>query len=186
MEAFSEGDEEAFVKLYERYRDRMVRFARRLVGEQALAEEAAQDVFLKLYQSRDRYVTKSRFSTFLYRIATNHCLNIRARHEHKLTDRSVVAEDQARTEADQPETVQRGELRAALGAALAELPDNQRAALVLCHYEGMSYKEAAAITGTSVSAIKSLIHRARDRMMQELAPYLNDAYSNDVETNHAV
>ncbi len=179
MQRFCAGNEEAFVKLYERYRNRMVSFAKRLLGDQATAEEAAQDVFLKLYKTRDRYRVESRFSTFLYRIATNHCLNIKARHEHKLTDRYAVADQSARSEADQTTAVEKGELRSALTAALTTLPENQRAALVLCHYEGMSYGEAAKVIDVSVSAIKSLIHRARDRMMQELAPYMNTAEAHD-------
>ncbi len=181
MEAFARGEEEAFVTLYRRYRDRMVSFCQRFLGDQARAEEAAQDVFLKLYRARDRYRTQSRFSTFLYRIATNHCLNLRARHDNQLTDRGVAAEERAHSEESQTTSVQRGELRAALNTALGQLPEKQRAALILCHYEGMSYGEAAEIIEVSVGAVKSLIHRARDRMMQELAPFMEAA-----EMNHAV
>lgn len=181
MAAFAQGDEEAFVTLYRRYRDRMVNFARRLLGDQALAEEAAQDVFLKLYRARDRYRPSSRFSTFIYRIATNHCLNIKARHEHKLTDRSAVAEDLATSSAQQALDVERHELQRALRAALAKLPQKQRAALLLCHYEGMSYAEAAQVVEVSESAIKSLIHRARDRMSKELAGLMETP-----ELDHAV
>ena len=181
MAAFAQGDEEAFVTLYRRYRDRMVNFARRLLGDQARAEEAAQDVFLKLYKARDRYRPSSRFSTFIYRIATNHCLNIRARHEHKLTDRSAVAEEVATSSAQQTQDVERRELRQALRAALAKLPAKQRAALLLCHYEGMSYAEAAQVIAVSESAVKSLIHRARDRMSKELAELMETP-----ELNHAV
>jgi len=172
MQAFRDGDDEAFVKLYRRYRDRMVNFTRRFLGDPARAEEAAQDVFLKLYTARDRYEVRSRFSTFLYRIAANHCVNMLARHEHKLTRPTAIAEDLATVAADQDDAVRVAQLRTALTAALGKLPDNQRAALLLCHYEGMSYAQAAEVIDTSVGAVKSLVHRARDGMMRELAPYV--------------
>src|SRR5689334_21414328 len=89
MLAFSRGREEAFVELYRRYRDRIVAFCRRIVGSDAQAEEAAQEVFLKLYRARDGYEARSRFTTFLYRIAANHCLNMQARVEHKFVQRGV-------------------------------------------------------------------------------------------------
>src|SRR5687768_13647033 len=88
MLAFARGEEDAFVELYERHRDRIVRFTLRMLGDPAQAEEAAQDVFLKLYRTRGSYEPTSRFSTFLYRIATNHCLNLQARVERKLVDRN--------------------------------------------------------------------------------------------------
>ena len=88
MLAFKDGDEEAFVQLYEKYRDRIVNFTRRFMGNLAQSEEAAQDVFLKLYKTKSRYTPTARFSTFLFRIATNHCLNLQARHDTKLVDRN--------------------------------------------------------------------------------------------------
>ena len=181
MAAFAAGDDEAFVRLYRKYRDRMVSFSRRLLGDVAQAEEAAQDVFLKLYDARQRYQPTSRFSTFLYRIATNHCLNLRARHDHRLTDRGVIAEEHAQVAASQSEAVADGELRAALTAALTRLPERQRAALVLCHHEGLSYQEAATAVGVSVSAIKSLVHRARESMSEMMRPFLEAT-----EVDHAV
>ena len=89
MLTFCRGQEDAFVELYRRYRDRIVAFCRRIVGTDAQAEEAAQDVFIKLYRARDGYTQRSRFSTFIYRIAANHCLNLQARVEHKHLVRGV-------------------------------------------------------------------------------------------------
>ena len=77
MLAFQRGNEEAFVQLYRSYRDRVINFSRRIIGNVAQGEEAAQEVFLKIYRFRGRYVPKARFSTFVFRLATNHCLGTR-------------------------------------------------------------------------------------------------------------
>jgi RNA polymerase sigma-70 factor (ECF subfamily) len=169
MLAFAAGREDAFVELYRRYRDRIVGFTRRMLRDQAQAEEAAQDVFLKLYRARASYQPTSRFSTFIYRIATNHCLNLHARLDHKLVQRDDTSEDHRAPQASDPlhALVQR-QLRAALEKALAKLPERQRAALLLVHYEGQSYREAAESIDVSEAALKSLIHRARATMAAEL------------------
>jgi RNA polymerase sigma-70 factor (ECF subfamily) len=170
MLAFARGEEDAFVELYERHRDRIVRFTRRMLGDPAQAEEAAQDVFLKLYRTRSSYEPTSRFSTFLYRIATNHCLNLQARVERKLVDRNDKTDQLAGRSGEQHSALAHKQLREALAIGLAKLPERQRAALLLVHYEGMSYREAADALDVSEPALKSLIHRARAAMMQELAP----------------
>ena len=173
MLAFASGREDAFVELYERHRDRIVGFARRMLGDAAQAEEAAQDVFLKLYGARANYEPRSRFSTFLYRIATNHCLNLRDRVERKLVDRGRAVEGQLPSgESDQHGDLAHKQLRAALGLALDRLPARQRSALLLVHYEGLSYRETADALEVSESAVKSLIHRAREAMIEVLGPQL--------------
>ena len=172
MLAFAKGQEDAFVELYQRHRDRVVRFTRRMLGDQARAEEAAQDVFLKLYRARAGYEPRSRFSTFLYRIATNHCLNLHARLERKLVDRGAHVDQHAARSLDQHGALANKELRELLAAALAKLPERQRAALLLVHYEGLSYREAAEAIDVTEPAVKSLIHRARSAMIAELEPLL--------------
>ena len=166
---FCRGNQDAFIQLYRRYRDRMVAHARRMLDDQAGAEDAAQEVFLKLYRARDSYQPRSRFSTFLFRIATNHCLNQCARLERKLTTTDAYCgAGFASREGDPDRAYDRDRLRQALGRALRALPDKQRAALLLCHYEGFSYREAAEMVDVSESALKSLVHRAREAMIREL------------------
>jgi len=177
MLTFCRGQEDAFVELYRRYRDRIVAFCRRIVGTDAQAEEAAQDVFIKLYRARDGYTQRSRFSTFIYRIAANHCLNLQARVEHKVVARGVDVDARPAPNASQHApaplaALEQGELREQLSRALATLPDRQRTALVLVHYEGLSYEEAAEAIDVTESALKSLIHRARGAMMEELKPFM--------------
>ena len=182
MLAFAKGEEEAFVKLYGAYRDRIVGYAYRLLNDQAQAEEAAQEVFLKIYRARDRYTPRSRFSTFIFRVATNHCLNLKARVEHKLVNRGADPEGQPTMGRTQDEHLAQQKLRSALSQALSALPAKQRAALVLVHYQGLSYREAADAVNVSESALKSLIHRARSAMMRELSPLLDAG----LEVRHAV
>ena len=174
MSAFAAGQEEAFVRLYRSHRERIVNYCRRLLGDQARAEEAAQDVFLKVYDAGRRYEARSRFSTYLYRVATNHCFNLNARVERKLLQHGVDPGDRHDDAADQSERLAQLQLRQALQKALSTLPDKQRAALVLVHYEGLSYREAAEAVDTTESAVKSLIHRARERMARELQGVLQD------------
>jgi len=182
MLAFQRGDEEAFVRLYRAWRVRIVNFARRLLGDATAGEEAAQDVFIKLYESRKRYQPRSRFSTFLYRIATNHCWKLRDRHDFSRTDRDPEMDLRPSNAPGGESEAARAQLREALQRALARLPDRQGAALILCHYDGMSYEEAARVLGVSESAVKSLIHRARTALCEQLRPWV----AEDTELSHAV
>ncbi len=169
MLAFQRGDEESFVKLYRAYRERIFNFCRRMLSSPALAEEATQDVFLKLYQQRHRYEPRSRFSTYVFRIATNHCLNLRQRRDFGQAGGEFL-EQYADSSSPSPErALEQRRLHAQLGAALATLPGQQAAALLLCHYEGMSYREAADSLHVSESAVKSLVHRAREGLLATLA-----------------
>jgi RNA polymerase sigma-70 factor (ECF subfamily) len=190
MLTFCRGQEDAFVELYRRYRDRIVAFCKRIVGTDAQAEEAAQDVFIKLYRARDGYTQRSRFSTFIYRIAANHCLNLQARVEHKHVARGVDIDARpapSSSHAPLPHAaLEQGELREHLSRALATLPDRQRAALVLVHYEGLSYEEAAEAIEVTESALKSLIHRARGAMMEQLAPFMRGDVSASKGSRNAV
>jgi RNA polymerase sigma-70 factor (ECF subfamily) len=173
MLAFARGQEQAFVTLYRSYRDRMVSYCARLLRDRAQAEEAAQDVFLKLYRARERYEPQSRFSTFLYRIATNHCWNLRARLDNKLVQRDGTTHERAVSAGRDPlAALENSQLHDALAAALDQLPDKQRSALVLVHYEGLSYKDTAGVLDTSEGAVKSLIHRARETLTRELATFV--------------
>jgi len=175
MMAFAAGQEDAFVQLYERYRERIMNYCRRLLGDRARAEEAAQDVFLKVYDAGARYQARSRFSTYIYRVATNHCFNLNARVERKLVGSATDGSERADPRApDQTEVIAQAQLRAALQTALAKLPDKQRAALLLVHYEGLSYREAAEAVSATESAVKSLIHRARERMIRELSGVMRE------------
>ena len=175
MLAFQAGDEQAFITLYDKYRDRLVNYARRFLVDRARGEEAAQDVFLKIYRARLRYQPMSRFSTYLFLIATNHCLNMVQRHDQKLVDRATELSERPGAllrdgSASPEEAYSQTELRGFVNSAIGRLAENQRAAFLLCHYQGMSYREAAEVIEVTEGAVKSLIHRAREKLAKELAP----------------
>lgn len=182
MLEFQSGSEEAFVKLYRRYRDRLFNFARRILGDTARAEEATQDAFLKLYSARQKYRANSRFSTYIFRITRNHCLNILARHETTRVDRDREVENAPTGGATAETAIDAGRLRIAVREALRNLPEKQATALVLTHFDGMSYREVATVLAVSESATKSLIHRARQRLSTELRGWTD----RNREMNHAV
>ena len=179
MLAVQRGDRSAFERLFEKHVRGVVGFATQFVGTRARAEELAQDVFLQIYRARARYVPSARFTTWLYRMVTNACLSEvrRADHRHRVqaVDQSeerglgdLHSEVAARSSEDallSQETLSR------LRAVLTDLPPQQRAALLLARLEGLSYDEVATTLACSVSAVKSLIHRAtvtlRDRMQEE-------------------
>jgi len=178
MLAFQQGDEAAFRTLFERNARAMVSFCHHFVRDAARAEELAQDVFLKLHQARGRYRQTARFKTFLYRIASNHCLNELRRGEY--ASRSAAPRDGEPSQdldalpssAATPEETARGAaLERAVRRLLARLPESQRAALVLARFEGLSYEEVAQVLETTVPAVKSLVHRATVAAAEALAPF---------------
>jgi RNA polymerase sigma-70 factor (ECF subfamily) len=175
MLAFQRGDAAAFQVLFERHTRAMVAFCNHFVRDAARAEELAQDVFVKVHQAADRYQPSARFKTFLYRIASNHCLNELRRGEYAARPgpgAEPADPDALPSAAASPEETARGAaLERAVGAFLGRLPEKQRAALVLCRLEGLSYEEIAEVLDTSVSAVKSLVHRATVAAADALAPY---------------
>ena len=160
------GDVGAFGTLFDRHRASVQRFAQRFVHQPARAEELAQDIFVKLFRHARAYRPTARFKTFLFRVATNHCLNELRRGEHReapldpLPGGAGPAEPAAPA-AESPEAHVAGrQLERAVGEALAGLSARERAAFTLARLEGMAYRDVAEALGASEPAVKSLIHRA--------------------------
>jgi RNA polymerase sigma-70 factor (ECF subfamily) len=180
MLAFRGGDESAFRAIFEKHGRAMVAFCNRFVKDPSRAEELAQDVFLKVYRSAGGYEPTARFTTFLYRIATNHCLNEvrRASHDPR-PENDPRAEDGGPLDPDalpsagaSPEDEATGRaLARSLERLLARLPENQRAAFVLCRFQGLPYEDIAQVLGVTVPAVKSLVHRATVAAAEALAPF---------------
>jgi len=176
------GDRGAFTELVAKYRQPLFNFIYRTLRDETETEDVAQNVFLQVYKSRDRYRRTAKFSTWLFTIARNLCLNeLRRRSRHpaeSLTETPTENEDQpARQYEDKTirlptENALHGELAAKVEQALAELPENQRTAILLCRQDEVSYEEIAEILGCSLSATKSLIHRGRETLKDKLKPYL--------------
>ena len=172
------GDRDAFAALVEKYRQPLFNFIFRTLRDETETEDVAQNVFLQVYKSRDRYQRTAKFSTWLFTIARNLCLNeIRRRTRHpadSLDETHADNEDQpTRQYVDKSiflplENVLHGELAHKVEEALADLPENQRTAILLCRQDELSYEEIAEVLGCSLSATKSLIHRGRETLKDKL------------------
>ena len=176
------GNRAAFAELVEKYRQPVMNLVYRTLRDETEAEDLAQNVFLQVYKSRSRYKRTAKFSTWLFTIARNLCLNeLRRRSRHpaeSLDETRGEHEDRPQRQYEDkknispPEKLLHGELAQKIEEALAELPENQRTAILLCRQEDLSYEEIAKILGCSLSATKSLIHRGREVLKQKLKPYL--------------
>ncbi|HZH16571.1 MAG TPA: sigma-70 family RNA polymerase sigma factor [Archangium sp.] len=161
------GDRRAFALLFDRHHASVARFALRFVGDRERAEELTQDIFVKLYRNAKSYKPAAKFKTFLFRVATNHCLNEVRRGEYRVEHTSTEVEadegglEVAGGEGDRPDQALAGrELERAVGEALKAMSERERAAFTMCRFEGMAYRDIAEALEASEAAVKSLIHRA--------------------------
>jgi RNA polymerase sigma-70 factor, ECF subfamily len=172
------GDDTSFDLLLEKYRLPLVNFLYRMVTDSATAEDLAQEVFLRVYRARKRYSPSAKFTTWMFRIATNLALNsvrdnryrrmqvsLDAPTEEDQTPLQVPARekriDEHMVERDRAEFIHR---------AIAALPEKQRVAVLLHKYEELDYEEIARILECSESALKSLLFRAYETLRVQLAP----------------
>ncbi len=171
-----DGDGISFGVLLEKHRASVIHFVYRLVQEQAIAEELAQEVFLRVYRSRSSYEPTAKFKTWLFRIATHLALNwLRdERHERgqeRLDD--VSADLPVRQVSDRRPSVEQRLVYAVkleeVRRAVAGLPEKQRAAVLMHKYEEMEYTQIARVLGCSESALKSLLFRAYETLRTRLA-----------------
>jgi len=177
-----EGDSGALAELVDKYKQPVMNLVYRMLRDITEAEDVAQMVFVQVYKSAHRYQAASKFSTWLFTIARNLCLNeIRRRSRHPADSMDAPRPDREDQRAQQfedtrnfgpPESLLQGELEEKIEQALAELPENQRTAILLCRQDEMSYEEIAVVLGCSLSATKSLIHRGREALKLKLKPYL--------------
>jgi RNA polymerase sigma-70 factor (ECF subfamily) len=176
------GDRAAFAELVDKYKQRVMNFIYHRLRDEAEAEDVAQNVFLQVYKSRGRYQQTAKFSTWLFTIAHNLCLNeLRRRSRHpaeSLEEKHTENEEQPprqiedKSQVAAPDNVLHGELAQKIQEALDELPENQRSAILLCREEELSYEQIARVLRCSLSATKSLIHRGRETLKEKLKPYL--------------
>jgi RNA polymerase sigma-70 factor (ECF subfamily) len=165
------GDEEAFEELVKRFQGQVFNTIYRFRGgEPWEAEDLAQEVFLRVWRSIKGFKEKSSLSTWLYRIVINVCLNHRAKMKKRpygTDDEEKVSAPSASRPDVQWEKKIKGEI---LSRAILTLPETQKMAFILSQVEGKSYREIAQIMGCSVSAVESLIFRARQNMRERLLP----------------
>jgi RNA polymerase sigma-70 factor (ECF subfamily) len=184
MERVRDGDDRtAFNELFGKYSEALVNFAYRFVGHRHRAEELAQEAFMQIYRARGRYQAKARFTTYLYRVVTNLCLNELRRFDYQgrmePLDRRGNRDDEIGRElpderiAPAEELVAGRETGSRIQMVLDKLPPNQKLALLLSRVEGLAYLEVAECLETTESAVKSLIFRATRTLREELGDLLD-------------
>lgn len=166
MPRIADGDATAFRILVDRHADRLLAFAQRMLGDRATAEDVVQDTYMSLWRKAGDWTPKARVSTWLYRVARNAALDRLRKVRPTVAPEDVTlidagpAPDRGLDDAATADSVR---------SALDALPERQRAAIVLVHYEGLSGAEASAALDISVEALESLLARGRRALRQALA-----------------
>lgn len=182
MLELSRGNMAGFDFLIQKYRKPIIHFMYRMVHNQAVAEELAQEVFLRVYRSRETYRAEARFSTWLYRIATNLGVNYARDNRHERTASMVYLDEtdaETGTTPDVADTTPgaeadmlRRERMNAIREHVMTLPERQRMAVLMHKYEGMDYKQIGDVLKLSESATKSLLFRAYQTLREKLKAFI--------------
>jgi RNA polymerase sigma-70 factor (ECF subfamily) len=177
------GDESAFAYLVQKYRRPMVGFMYRLCHNPSTAEELAQEVFLRVYRSRTSYEPSAKFTTWLYRIATNLAVNHARDTRHERAENTVRLDEPDQETGTTPdladeslsaeEQILRRERLAAIRSKVNALPERQRVAVIMHKYQQMDYREIAGVLKLSESATKSLLFRAYETLREQLKEFVS-------------
>lgn len=182
------GDESAFESLVELYKQSVIQTAYRYIGDAPLAEDLAQEVFLRVYRARATYKPMAAFKTWIFRILYNLVVNEAHARKKRLaysleslrgSDRSefFISDKKAVTPV---EVMEDEELRQKVRESVFALPENQRMALVLNKYEDLSYQQVAEVMNLSLEAVKSMLFRARENVRKKLVAYLKVEASDEL------
>ena len=177
------GDQLAFEELVRRYNTKIINYVYRLLNDYDLAVDLAQETFIRVYKSADRYQATFSFSTYIYKIAHNLAISeLRQRNRRRMVPLPSFFSDKDSEEVEIEIADQRqmladdamiaNERQAAVAKAIASLPEKYRAALVLCDIEERSYEEISAVLDLPVGTVKSRINRARNLLKEKLREYL--------------
>jgi RNA polymerase sigma-70 factor (ECF subfamily) len=164
--ACQRGEREAFDRLVERYQRDVYRLCYRYVNNHDDANDMSQEVFLKAYRALARFRGESAFSTWLYRIAVNTCLNYRSARRHPTAELSDALPDRG---PGAGEVLERNETARRVRHAVSRLPDRQRATLILKVYHDLTHEEVAGILGSSVGTVKANLFHALGNLRRMLA-----------------
>jgi RNA polymerase sigma-70 factor (ECF subfamily) len=174
------GDPDAFKQLVERYQHKVVNTCYGFVHNKEDAEDIAQEVFLEVYQAIANFRAEAQLSTWIYRIAVTKSLDFLRKQKRQkrigyirniLRLNDQIEQIPASQSANPQATLANQERARILQHAVDALSENQKIAIILNKYEGFSYQESADIMGTSVSAVESLIHRAKKNLQKKLYQY---------------
>jgi RNA polymerase sigma-70 factor (ECF subfamily) len=182
MLRFQQGDKPAFEGLLDKYQRPIINFIYRFLQDKDEADDLAQEVFIRVYNGVDRYKPVAKFSTWIYTIARNICLNELRRKKAKIisldetleTDDSQAPRQIADVKGNSPyEGAYKNELQKVVQEAIISLPENQKMVVILRRYQLLSYEEIAKTMGCSVSAVKSLLNRAKESLKERLKLYVS-------------
>lgn len=166
------GDLHAFEDLVIKYQKAVLNTAYRYTGNRAIAEELAQDVFIRAFRASSNYRPEARFTTWLFTIVRNVCLNYKARkgkHDWQMDGEDQLASLIHSDKTPEAEILQR-EIDLRVRNAVAELPESLRLPLILSQFEQMEYEEVAAVLDITVGAVKVRVYRARQALAEKLLP----------------
>lgn len=176
------GDEASYNRLVEKYHRQLIHFLFRMVHNQAVAEEMAQDVFLRVYRARESYRAEARFSTWLYRIATNLAVNHARDTRHERSAQTVYLDEPDEESGARPDVADsqptaeqrllREERTTQIRAHVQALPERQRMAVLMHKYQDMDYKQIGEVLKLSESATKSLLFRAYQTLREKLKDFV--------------
>jgi RNA polymerase sigma-70 factor (ECF subfamily) len=176
------GDDSAFEYLVQKYRRPMLSFMYRMAHNSAVAEDLAQEVFLRVYRSREKYEASAKFTTWLYRIASNLAVNHARDTRHQRPENTVSLDEpdqESGLTIDLPdnslsaeEAIVRRERLAAIRQRVEALPERQKMALIMHKYQQMDYRQIAEVLKLSESAIKSLLFRAYETLRVQLKEFV--------------
>ena len=175
IEACQQGDRAAFQLLFETYKDKVFSIAVYSSGDRALAEDITQQIFLKLFTAIRQFRGESEFSTWLYRLVVNACLDERRRRRRLLPWGETVAMRKAGEKKPQEKQYARREVAEAVQAAIGELKPKFRLPILLKYIEGLSYEEIASVMGCSKGTVASRLNRGHSQLAKRLAHLNNPA-----------
>lgn len=171
IEAMRDGDELAFVSLYNRYKDQVYGFCLKMLLDEERAADVMQDTFLRVYENRERLLDAGSFRSWLFTIARNQCLNVIRREKRQVSLDPTTREEASVKASQKPSApLEKSEQVALVTQCLAQLKPNYREVIILREYQNLSYKEIAAVTRSTLSAVKSRLFKARRKLATFIKP----------------
>ena len=166
MNRLASGDMAALGEIVERHQDRVLAVAYRFLNDWAKSEDIAQEAFLRIYKAADKYAPQAKFTTWIYRIVSNLCLDERRRQSK--APASIEQAGSVATSGSEVDNAERKETIEIVKKAILELPDRQRLAIILHRYENLSYDQICEVTDWTKSAVESLLVRAYANLREKL------------------
>lgn len=180
MQRFQQGEESCFTQLVERHKGRIFSLTYRFLGNRQEAEDAAQEIFIKVYRARDIYKPQAKFTTWLYAVCKNTCLKALRRKKPaavSIDDNIELEQDSVAVQIKDPhglspsDSMLNNERALVVKKAIDSLPAKQKMAVILYRYDRLSYEEIAQVMHCSLRAVKSLLHRAKLHLKEKLKDY---------------